>query len=208
MSDYEQCTIHVPEELRIHESDGKTRIVGLAVPYGQLSEDLGGYRERMMPGAFSASLQGQELRADIEHDPTRVLALARKGTLGFHEDARGVWATITLPDTPTGREAAEEVRAGTMDGMSITFRRKGVKQRFISDSSGPIREVQKAELRSVTLTSMPAYRQTEDTLVMRSLEEWRKAEEEGNGPPPEDADTTGGVVEDLRARCDLEENLI
>jgi len=208
MSEHEQCTIRATEELRVHEVDGKTRIVGMAVPYGQLSDDLGGYRERMMPGAFSTSLQSQKLQADIEHDRTQILARSKKGTLGFHEDERGVWATITVPDTPRGRATVEEVRAGNLDGMSVSFLRKGVRQRFTKDSRGPIREVQKAELTGVTLTAEPAYPQTADTLVMRSLQEWRTAEEGNSKPPPEEPDTTGGEIEDLRRRVDLAESLV
>lgn len=206
--DWERLGIHTIEELRINEADGKTRISGLAVPYGQLSADLGGYRERCLPGAFSDSLRGDtELRADVEHDPRKILAKTRKGTLGFHEDQRGVWATITIPDTPRGRETVEEVRAGTLDGMSITFRRKGVQDRFVSDPGGPIREIKRAEMRSVTLTSMAAYPQTNDTLILRSLEEWRAKEEAGGNDSEEEADTTGGIIDDLRLRLDMEASL-
>ena len=206
--DWERFGIRTTEELRINEADGKTRIIGLAVPYGQLSADLGGYRERCLTGAFSDSLRGDtELRADIEHDPRQILARTRKGTLGFHEDQRGVWATITMPDTPRGRETVEEVRAGNLDGMSITFRRKGVRDRFISDSGGPIREIEKAELRSVTLTSYAAYPQTNDTLILRSLEEWRTKEESGGEDAGNEPDTPGGDVDDLRRRLDLEASL-
>lgn len=207
-NDWEQLAIRAGEELRVSEADGKTRITGLAVPYGVLSSDLGGYQERIMPGAFSDSLRGdKDLRADIEHDHRKILARTRKGTLGFHEDERGVWATITVPDTPRGRETVEEVRAGNLDGLSITFLRKGVKDRFVSGPDGAIREVQKAEMRSVTLTSMAAYPQTNDTLVLRSLEEWRTAEEGGGGEDGGKPDTSGGDVESLRLRCDLEEDL-
>jgi len=209
MSEWEQFAVCTDEELRINEADGKTRIVGLAVPYGQLSDDLGGYRERMLPGAFSDSLRGdRELRADIEHDPRQILARTKKGTLGFHEDRRGVWATITIPDTPRGREAVEEVRAGNLDGMSITFLRKGVQDRFVPDDAGPIREVSKAVMRSVTLTSMPAYSQTSDTLVLRSLEEWRTAAEGEERNTPSEAEPPGGAIEDLRLRLELEERRI
>lgn len=206
--DWERFGLRTTEELRINEADGKTRIVGLAVPYGQLSDDLGGYRERCLSGAFSDSLRGDtELRADIEHDPRKLLAKTGKGTLGFHEDQRGVWATITLPDTPRGREAVEEVRAGTLDGMSITFLRKGVQDRFVSDPAGPIREIEKAAMRSVTLTSMAAYPQTNDTLVLRSLEEWRTNEESGEDDSAVTLDTPGGDIDDLRRRLDLEDSL-
>lgn len=206
--EYERLGIHTLEELRVNEADGKTRITGLAVPYGRLSADLGGYRERCMPGAFSESLVGgSELRADIEHDPRKILARTKKGTLGFHEDERGVWATITVPDTPRGREAVEEVRAGTLDGMSITFRRKGVQDRFINDPAGPIREIAKAEMRSVTLTSMAAYPQTNDTLILRSLEEWRTKEEDAGDDKGDAPDITGGDILDLRRRLDLEASL-
>jgi HK97 family phage prohead protease len=205
-TELERVMIRTDEELRVNEVDGKTRIVGLAVPYGRLSADLGGYRERIMPGAFADSLRAtQDMRADIEHDPRQILARTKKGTLGFHEDQRGVWATITIPDTPRGREAVEEVRAGNLDGMSITFLRKGVQDRFTKGEEGPVREVKKATMRSVTLTSMPAYPQTADTLILRSLEEWQTAEESCT---EERVDTAGGDVEDLRRRNDMELSLL
>ena len=202
----ERLFIRSDEELRVNDVDGKPRIVGLAVPYGRLSADLGGYRERIKPGAFADSLRATEdMRADIEHDARKILGRTKRGTLGFHEDAQGVWATITVPDTPRGREAVEEVRAGNLDGMSITFLRKGVQDRFTKSEDGPVREVEKATLRSVTLTSMPAYPQTTDTLVLRSLEEWRTAEESDT---EDRVDTSGGDIEDLLRRNKMEANIL
>jgi len=58
------------QELRVLEAEGQApRIEGLAVPYGQLSEDLGGFIERIMPGAFDAALNSdRDLIVDREHD--------------------------------------------------------------------------------------------------------------------------------------------
>jgi HK97 family phage prohead protease len=170
------------EELRIVEDDGQVKIEGLAVPYNALSEDLGGFRERIVPGAFGETIRsadgGDDLYADIEHDRRQLLARASKGTLSFREEPRGLLATITLPNTTRGKDVAEDVRAGNLDGMSIAWAAKGTEDRFLAEDGETVREVLKADLRGVTLTSSPAYRQTVDSLVMRSLEEFQTEQTE------------------------------
>jgi HK97 family phage prohead protease len=207
------------EHLRViePESEGQpTRIEGLAVPYGQLSDVLGDrrskYQERILPGAFGESIRsGQDMRADVEHDPTTLLARSRKGTLAFREDPQGVWATITLPDTNLGRDVLENVRIGNLDAMSVAFSRSGVEATWLRGETVPVREVHRAELTGVTLTSYPAFPQTADTLVLRSLEESGLADDgesggEGEGvknPDPDPEEIGRQQRANMRRRLDL-----
>jgi len=182
MSEKLEKRIWLPrEELRVVERDGNTTIEGLAVPYGQLSEDLGGFRERVAPDAFGDSIRSDgshDLIGDVEHDRRMILGRSSKGTLAFRSEADGLFATITVPQTTRGKDVVEDVRNGNLDGMSVAWAWDGVKDDWTVDGDETIREIQAAKLRAVTLTSSPAYRQTVDSLVMRSLEEFQQTQSE------------------------------
>jgi HK97 family phage prohead protease len=63
---------------------------GTAVSYDCLSQDLGGFRERIMPGAFTRSIkQGADVKCLFNHDPNFLLGRTKSDTL-------------QLQDTPTG----------------------------------------------------------------------------------------------------------
>ena len=161
-------------ELRVDDVDGKTRISGLAVPYNAPSEDLGGFREIFKPGAFKDSLAGaDDIFADVDHDGTKRIGRRSAGSVEFKDGRDGLRVTITPPDTTAGRDAVEEVRSGLLDGMSICF--CGAEDSYKGKGDSIIREIGKATLRAVTLTSYPAYRQTAGTVSVRSLDEYRAA---------------------------------
>ena len=44
-------------------SDGGPKIGGLAIPYGVMSDDLGGFTERIARGAFTESIKNDDIRA-------------------------------------------------------------------------------------------------------------------------------------------------
>lgn len=204
-------------ELRVDEQDGKSRVTGLAVPYNQPSEMMWDFREVFKPGAFKESLAGSDdMFANVEHQSTSKLARRSIRTLDFKEKRDGLYATITLPDTTLGRDTLEEVRSGLLDAMSIEF--AGPDESFTGKGDNIVREISKAKLRGVALTSYPAYRQTIGKLVARSLEEYRKeteeaergGKEENRLEPPAESETNEplqdlGEAERLRMKVDLEE---
>src|SRR5262245_2558056 len=111
-------------ELRAEGADGeRPLIVGYAAVFESLSEDLGGFRERIRPDAFTRSLQeGADVRALVDHDPSRVLGRNKAGTLRLRTDTRGLLVEIDPPNTTAGRDIVESIRRGDVDGMSFAFR--------------------------------------------------------------------------------------
>jgi uncharacterized protein len=146
-----------PEEMRTVDVDvesidtrGRT-LHGYAAVYNVESEDLGGFRERIAPGAFSGVL-GSDVRALLNHDPSQVLGRTRSGTLRLFDEQRGLRFEVDLPDSPLGENVREAVRRRDIDGASFRFK-------VGRDSwSGELRTIESVEqLKDVTVATFGAY---------------------------------------------------
>lgn len=146
------------------EGDGR-KLTGYAVVYNSLSEELWGFREQFLPGAFTDSLaDGHDIRALVEHDHKKLLGRTKSGTLALSEDDRGLRFEIDLPDTTFANDLIASVERGDIDGMSFGFR--AVEETYHHDEEGNTvrRDVIKAEIGEITVTSIPAYSETELSL--------------------------------------------
>ncbi len=114
----EQRTIDV--DVADLDARGRT-IVGYAAVYGAESEDLGGFTERIAPGAFSPVLGNADVRCLLNHDPNSVLGRTRSGTLRLTDEQRGLRFECDLPDSPLGQNVREAVKRGDVDGASFRF---------------------------------------------------------------------------------------
>ena len=90
----------VIDGLTIETRDDSKRIIrGHAAVFNQLSEDLGGFHEQIMPGTFAEAIERDDVRALFNHDANFVLGRAVSKTLRLSEDARGLAIEIDPPDT-------------------------------------------------------------------------------------------------------------
>ena len=83
---------------QLEQQGGK--LVGYAAVYAPAtSEDLGGFRERIHPGAFDASLEkNADIRALWDHNTSQPLARTTNNTLRLSTDKRGLRVEIELPE--------------------------------------------------------------------------------------------------------------
>ena len=128
---------------------------GYAAVYG-VDTKIGGFTERIAPGAFKETLaSGRDVLALADHDQRAVLGRTKTGTLTLHEDGHGLAFTLALPDTQAGRDVAALAQRGDLGGMSFGF--------VATDEvwRGDTREMRAVELHEVSVVqAWPAYEQT------------------------------------------------
>lgn len=145
--------------------DGKG-IEGYAAVFNERSVDLGGFRESIVPGAFSRMLkEKQDVRAMFNHDPNLILGRSSSGTLRMSEDSKGLSYDCDLPDTATARDVYKLVERGDVSGCSFSFRAAKDGQRWSEgrdEGGNPIafRDLTDVDVRDVGPVTFPAYRQT------------------------------------------------
>lgn len=160
-----------------NDEDQPPRLIGYAAMFGEMSEDLGGFRERIAPGAFSKALGG-DVRALFNHDSNLILGRTKAKTLTIAEDQRGLRIEITPPDTQVARDLMESVSRGDVDQMSFGFRT--IKDDWEEVDGELVRTLVEVRLLDVSPVVFPAYPQTE--IALRSMDAW-KSENEPDGPP-------------------------
>lgn len=159
------------EELRVETEGDKTFITGHAAVFNRMSVDLGGFREIIMPGAFRDSLEsGADVRALVDHDPSKIIGRNKAKTLRLKEDDTGLRVRIDVADTTAGRDITESVRRGDVDGMSFGFRTESDSWR--TEGGESIRELRKVDVFDVSVVTYPAYPDTDVGVAKRSLDVW------------------------------------
>ena len=152
------------------ESDGKT-LRGYAAVFDSDSEDLGGFIERIEPGAFTRTLEsGNDVRALIGHDMNQVIGRRSAGTLRLIEDERGLAIEVDLPDTQAARDLSVLIDRGDINQMSFGFTLPAGGERWdppAENSSLRQRTLKNIELHEVSVVAIPAYPET--SVALRSL---------------------------------------
>jgi HK97 family phage major capsid protein/HK97 family phage prohead protease len=158
MSELETRTVDV--DLEQVRTEGN-KLIGHAAVFNVESEDLGGFRERIAPGAFSGGVLDADVRLLVDHKPPP-LARTKAKTLRLYEDATGLAFEADLPDTQYARDLRTSLTRGDLDGMSFSFTVAD------EDWEGDVRTVKRvASLRDVCIATYPAYLSTSVQLRTR-----------------------------------------
>jgi HK97 family phage prohead protease len=182
-------------ELRVVREEGKAPIVrGHAAVFNSDSEDMGGWREQIAPGAFAEALTNQDdVRCLINHDPSLVLGRSVSNTLRMVEDVTGLAFECDLPDTQYARDLAVSIDRGDISGCSFGMYCKD--DTWEQRDGVPTRIVKNVELFDVSVVTYPAYPATD--VQMRSLMFPDGAVEQPAPPAPEKRDNP-----DCQCQCD------
>ena len=157
-------------ESRLATKEGKDVVIGHAAMFNSLSEDLGGFREKIQPGAFDDVLK-DDTRAYFNHDPNFLLGRVSAGTLRLSVDEKGLRYELDVPNTTAGRDLKENMRLGniTQSSFAFTIGKDGDAWER-AENGADIRTIKKVKrLYDVSPVSLPAYPSANDlALAQRS----------------------------------------
>lgn len=125
---------------------------------------IGDYFEEIIkPGAFSKSIASGDVRSLFNHDWGRVLGRTKSGTLRLEEDERGLKFEVELPNTSVARDLTESIKRGDINQCSFGF--LPTDQTWDYTTEPALRTINEVELFEVSVVSLPAYDDTEVSLV-------------------------------------------
>lgn len=104
----------------VRSDEGKMHLVGI-IPYESVSEDLGGFKEKIARGAFTKTLQERDVVCLRNHDTTQVMGRMSAGTFSITDTEDGLTFDCVLPDTQSARELYASVERGDAPGVSFGF---------------------------------------------------------------------------------------
>jgi HK97 family phage prohead protease len=166
-------------DLEIRSLDGtpdKPVIAGYAAVFNQLSDDLGGFREKIAPGAFTKSL-GNDVRALFNHDSNLILGRTKSKTLRLSEDPKGLAIEIDPPDTEAARDLLTSIKRGDVSQMSFGF---FTRSDIWEDIGGKIvRTLIDVDLFDVSPVTFPSFPQT--AVAVRALADFRSRQHSDPG---------------------------
>jgi HK97 family phage prohead protease len=182
-----QRTYPLTIELREAGEGSMPRMSGHAAVYNRWSEDLGGFKERVLPGAFDKSIGVSDVRALFNHDPNYIFARTTvaadtEGSLALASETKGLHIEANPLDTATIRDLViAPCRAGLVTQMSFSFMVRGdeVWDQEPGAGTGAVwrspkqmdglyeRDLLDLELFDVSPVTFPAYPQTD--VAVRAL---------------------------------------
>lgn len=188
------------DELRVLDQDEanatKPKLRGHAAVFNSLSERMYGFREIILPGAFTDAIVNDDVRALWNHNPDYVLGRNRAKTLGLSEDATGLAVEIDPPDTQWARDLLVSIRRGDVTQMSFGF--QVLSERWEKKDGEVIRTLTKLRLFDVSPVTYPAYPATD--VSVRSLQEIAAEGERALVDP----DAWKASIEERRRRLELD----
>ena len=193
------------ENLEVRDSgvgDGSYTIRGHAAVFNKLSLDLGGFKEKLDPGAFGPALnRNPDVLAVWDHDTRYTLAATKNKTLELREDPYGLHNWIQVAPTSYAADLRVLMERGDITQASFMFSIKRERYEWAGGEDDPIiftiEEV--GELYDVTVTGRGAYPQTDQTIVHSRSMRLVNALREGRVPglTLDDARERGIVTPDI-----------
>ena len=138
----------------------KGTISGHAALFNQKTELMPGVYEMIAPQAFR-NTDFSQAKALFNHDPNKVLASVKAGTLKLTVDEIGLRYEFKMPNTSYGNDLLEMIRRGDIDQSSFAFTVTDegyIPKRVSGKNFNVVTEIDK--LFDVSPVTYPAYEQT------------------------------------------------
>jgi len=170
MADKLETRMVTINELRV-DPGAEWPIDGHVARFEDLSENLGGFREKIRRGAFRKTLMEADIRGLFNHDPNYVLGRNKASTMQLEEDSIGLRMRIKPPEAQWASDLIASMKRGDVDQGSFQFRT--IRDEWDqSDRENVIRTLVEVQLFDVSIVTFPAYKNTKvfaraDALISR-----------------------------------------
>lgn len=178
------------EDVEVRDSgagDGSYTIRGHAAVFNRLSMDLGGFREKIDPGAFKNVLdRSPHVIADWDHDTRWILGSTSNGTLELRETPQGLHYWSRVAPTSYAADLRILMERGDLNGASFMFTIERERWEIVQNQDGTetvtatIEEI--GELYDVTVTGRGAYPQADASLATLRASRFQDAKTSGRIP--------------------------
>lgn len=153
---------------------------GTFTGYGSVSGNVDSYGERVMPGAFAASLakhsrEGTQVLMFWQHNPSEPIGVWED----LAEDKKGLWGKgRLLMDIQRAREVHTLAKNKAIGGLSIGYREIKV------TPDGNVRNLDELDLMEISLVSFPANRRARiEAVKSERMEEFARRLRDGDPMP-------------------------
>lgn len=162
----EKRTVDITNIQTRSEEDGEKHIInGYASVFNSrttIGDDW--WTEEIAPGAFKETISDDnDIRALFNHDWNMVLGRTKAGTLKLEEDNHGLKFEVELPNTTFARDLIESLKRGDINQCSFGFIPTAEEWDYSVEPAH--RTITKVDLFEVSVVSIPAYEDTEVSLV-------------------------------------------
>lgn len=164
--------------------DGKRYIDG-NIPFGSMSEDLGGFIEKIDRTAFNKTLaDGAEVFAFWSHNDAEVLGARSAGTLKLEARDDGLHFSVEMRDNAISEDRWQAVRRGDVIGTSFGFITE--RDEWDHTTTPSVRTLKEVRLLEISPgVPFPAYQGAQSGASLRSVvSEMRSMNKSAETTPP------------------------
>ncbi|HEV2590295.1 MAG TPA: HK97 family phage prohead protease [Gaiellaceae bacterium] len=165
------------DRVEIRETGDKLTFTGHAAVFNRLSDDLGGFKERILPGAFGPVLNtNPDVRfLSLDHGGLP-LARTSSGTMELREDPTGLSVVAELAPIQASRDLKVLIQRKDLSQMSFGFSMGDTGQETWTEEDGQlVRTIsQFGRLFDVSPVTFPAYQQTDASMRALALAEAKR----------------------------------
>ncbi|MCD8355983.1 MAG: HK97 family phage prohead protease [Clostridia bacterium] len=161
MAEKQKRTAYFAGNLKTRDdTDNQPVIEGYFAVFNQETELWPGVFESIAYGAFSNSLQNNDIRCLFNHDSANVLGRSSATTLQLREDSHGLYGVLLInPDDRMAMDVYARVKRGDITGCSFGF--YPMSEHWEDRDDGTHYVVEEADTIEVSICTFPAYPQTE-----------------------------------------------
>lgn len=208
-------------KLELRDTADGPVIFGYAAVFNADSEDMG-FIEQIDPRAFDKTIREADVRGLFNHDPSRLLARSKNGTMRLFVDSTGLGYEMSVdPANPLVQDVLSNLRAGNLDGSSFSFRT--IQDQWDWSATPPQRRLLEVALEDVGPVTFPAYQDATSAArsalqpiakrMRRNVDELVKALQSGeirsimSKPESRDLSVVFGQedgIQDLMSDCDAQ----